>query len=496
MTERSRTIAIVGAGFSGAALAYRLLRQASGMPIRIFLIESSNRFGCGLAYSERARGTTLNVPASRMSIDESQPEDLLAYLRSRELSAKPEEFIPRPLYGDYVETRLKEAELAASPCTQVNRVSRTVTSVKRVGAMPFWNVELDDGISVLADAVVLATGHCPPRPIAPLVALAGTGLYRNDPWSPLDALPCGARVLLIGTGLTMADVACKLARSAHPPREIVAISRRGLVPRTRYDAPPYAPTLEIGLERLERAGTLRAMIKEARAVVQRAVTLGINWRHVMVALRERAPALWHQLNDVEKARFLRHLQPYWDIHRHQLPPLAGKTLAELIRTRSLTVRAGRITGARLTEGRAEVTLLPRGEAGVEVHSFDLAINCSGSDEDPRRAKSPLVRTLLVEGLAQPDTTGIGFKVDATGSLIDRSGGPSHGLYYLGPWLRGRDMECSAVHELRQQATALAARLVSAIPMTLDMSTVAAQSAVRNSPARRNTRTVCAAATVK
>ena len=58
MSSRSRTIAIVGAGFSGTALAYRLLRGAHATPTRVVLIERADSFGCGLAYSERAAGTT------------------------------------------------------------------------------------------------------------------------------------------------------------------------------------------------------------------------------------------------------------------------------------------------------------------------------------------------------------------------------------------------------------------------------------------------------
>ena len=45
------------------ALAYRLLRSTHAVPTRVVLIERAQRFGPGLAYSTRAAGTTLNVPA-------------------------------------------------------------------------------------------------------------------------------------------------------------------------------------------------------------------------------------------------------------------------------------------------------------------------------------------------------------------------------------------------------------------------------------------------
>ena len=133
----SRTIAIVGAGFSGTALAYRLLRSKHAVPTRVVLIERAQRFGPGLAYSAHAAGTTLNVPAGRMSIDEAGPGDLLEYLHARamsvppELSVTPEEFVPRRLYGDYLEARLADAARAASPRAQLTRVNRVAIGVSQ-----------------------------------------------------------------------------------------------------------------------------------------------------------------------------------------------------------------------------------------------------------------------------------------------------------------------------------------------------------------------------
>ena len=63
---RSRTIAIVGAGFSGTTLAIRLLRDPTPGPSRIVLIERAARVGCGLAYSSANSGALLNVTAARM----------------------------------------------------------------------------------------------------------------------------------------------------------------------------------------------------------------------------------------------------------------------------------------------------------------------------------------------------------------------------------------------------------------------------------------------
>ena len=65
-----------------------------------------------------------------------------------------------------------------------------------------------------------------------------------------------------------------------------------------------------------------------------------------------------------------------------------------------------------------------------------------------------MRGLLEAGWLTPDPTGCGVVVDAQSRLVDRTGEPVHGVHYVGPWLRARDWEATAVGELRRAATAL------------------------------------------
>lgn len=58
-----------------------------------------------------------------------------------------------------------------------------------------------------------------------------------------------------------------------------------------------------------------------------------------------------------------------------------------------------------------------------------------------------------------DALDVGIDVDAHGRVIARDDCAVDGLYCLGPWLRARDWEATAVPELRQQALALAGHLV-------------------------------------
>jgi uncharacterized NAD(P)/FAD-binding protein YdhS len=453
--QRSGSIAIVGAGFSGTALAVRLLREPPPWPCRIVLIERTGIFGRGLAYSDRFVDATLNVPATRMSLDERRPDDFREYVRSRVSRPWPDEFMPRAVYGDYLEHSLREAARGAATRVQLVRMNGTAESVSDPRQDGRRHVTLAGGQSMLADAVVLAVGHFAPRPLDALQALGASGLYVNDPWTQDISSRKFDRVLLVGTGLTMADVACKLAAGEHRPDQIVAVSRRGLVSRARLHTLPVGPAVALDCDDLNTARTLREMVAIVRKIMTQAGAHGADWRDVMLALRERVPDLWQRLDDADRKRFVRHVQPYWDVHRHQLPPQVGRKVQSLATTNRLCFRAARIASARVVHGRAVVDLRARGSSRIEPDTFDLIINCSGPDADPRRVDSRLIRSMLAKGQLAADESGLGVRADSQGRLVGRSGLGQSGLYYLGPWLRARDFEATAVHELRRHATALA-----------------------------------------
>ncbi|HWK34416.1 MAG TPA: FAD-dependent oxidoreductase, partial [Hyphomicrobium sp.] len=69
MTDRQATIAIIGGGFSGAAIAWHLARDARVAGTRVVVIEPRATLGQGLAYSPGEPAYRINVPASKMSLD-------------------------------------------------------------------------------------------------------------------------------------------------------------------------------------------------------------------------------------------------------------------------------------------------------------------------------------------------------------------------------------------------------------------------------------------
>ena len=98
-----RSIVIVGAGFSGTLVAANLLKAQHWSATRVVLIERAAQMARGAAYAERGYPYLLNVPAGRMSADPNSPLDFLNFAQAHIPDATAEDFLPRELYGRYLE---------------------------------------------------------------------------------------------------------------------------------------------------------------------------------------------------------------------------------------------------------------------------------------------------------------------------------------------------------------------------------------------------------
>ena len=108
------SIAIVGAGFSGALLAVHLTRRAVGR-LDIVLVDRAGSRGRGLAYSADNPNHLLNVRVENMSALPEHPNHFRDWLERR-TGQKPDAFafVSRGLYGAYIEEILSIAVAGAS----------------------------------------------------------------------------------------------------------------------------------------------------------------------------------------------------------------------------------------------------------------------------------------------------------------------------------------------------------------------------------------------
>ncbi|MFZ2031159.1 MAG: FAD/NAD(P)-binding protein [Vitreimonas sp.] len=441
---RRRRIAIVGAGFSGAAVAAQLMKRRGRQACDVILIERGPRFGPGLAYGGLERTHLLNVRASNMSAFPDAPEDFEQWLKRRERGEVKTTFATRTRYGAYVEDVLDRA--ARFSWDRLRRVRAEVVACRQIDGE--WAVECADGKTIQADAVVLALGNG--ASLTPGIFKSGDAPVL-DAWDPsaVKRVPRGADVLIVGAGLTMIDVALALSRD---PRMgvIYALSRRGLAPRGHLSSPAPAPPANIPLPN-GLSDALYAFRREVRATVDR----GEPWQYAVDRLRARTPDLWRRLSLEQQRRFLRHLRPWWDVHRHRAAPQIAEQIAKLQGAGKLRVLAGEVVGAHTGPNGIEIQHRQRGSLARHRLTVARVINCTGASLEVARSQDPLIRQLLADGLARAHANELGLDVDAAGRVLDGSGAPQPTLLTLGPLTQGAFWECTAVPEIRVRAAQLA-----------------------------------------
>ncbi len=453
-----RTLAIIGAGFSGTLTAVQALRQAQPGQLRVVLIERRARFARGLAYHTWDDNLLLNVPAGNMSALAGEPGHFVDYLRGIDPAYGPASFISRRIYGDYLEDTLAAAERAAGGHLQ--RLSGTVRSLAREAATGQWRIALGGGKALQADAVVLALGHFAPLDPAAVAGIRGSDAYVANPWDS-DAIDRSDRtrpIAILGAGHTAVDVLFRITSSGTLP-QVLLISRRGLLTQGHRFAPkaPAAaqdmPAFLQGVPATLRA-YMHAIIREARAQA----AAGGDWRDTLNSLRPHTPTLWQRLGISGQRRFLREVVPYWDIHRHRLAPTAARRLEQLLQSGQVRRIAGQLLSCATDGAVTQLRLRPRGASAAQALSVGTVINCTGPTYDIGRIQEPLVAQLREAGLIRPDPLRLGMEVDARYRVIARDGTATPGLYYIGPMLKARYWEAIAIPELRVHTQRLAQQL--------------------------------------
>lgn len=428
-SDRVFPVAIVGGGFSGTILAAQLARRG----IASLLIDGSGRMGRGVAYSTTEGAHLLNIPAEAMSAWSGQPDHFAQAFA--QAGGEAGGFAQRHQFGRYLGAILDEARATGKASTA------EATAVRAVRSDGGWRVQLDNGESAEAAALALAVGNQQPEPLS---AFTGAGpRFIANPWGEdaraavAELARSGEAALLVGAGLTMVDLVLSLDAAGHRGR-IVALSRRGLIPRGHADYQP-APVEREALPE----GDMRALVRWLR---RRSAVVG--WRAAIDSLRPHSHPLWQSLDGEQQRRFLRHARPWWDVHRHRIAPEVARLIAHLIGEGRLEVLAGRVISARPAEGGLHVDYRRRGASQPQSATFAHAFNCTGPLHAIARSRDPLLRSLLDSGQVRADRLGIGLDVDDRARAGER-------LWALGPLTKGRYWEMIAVPDIREQAAAVA-----------------------------------------
>jgi len=448
MTAKT-TLAIIGGGLSGAAVAYHLTSLIGDnlLPpgqVDVVVVEPRPDLGRGLAYSATDPEHRLNVPATKMSLRTDQMDHFNRWLASGAASLMDDSsfapsgdiFAPRQVFGQYVAAQLAPLLAGGS----LRHLRARVVGVDRGDR---YRLALSDGGVLQADLLILATTHPKAALPAELHALQDDPGLIDDPLAPgaLDPIDPRERILIIGNGLTSADIVASLRKRGHRGK-ITALSRHG------WQSMPHGPkqaetTADFSVAPEHSA---LALLRRVRQALANDAKQGLTWHAVFDRLRAQGPVIWAALPEAERRRFLRHLRALWDIHRFRIAPQTQAAGLALQAEGRLSSLAARIVG--LSVGPTiDLTLRPRGGRTTLPLTVDRVILATGPAHGSVIKTSPALMDLAGLGLVQPDPLHMGLHVTQDGHAISQNGQSDGTLLVAGPLARGTVGELMGVPEV-------------------------------------------------
>lgn len=220
---------------------------------------------------------------------------------------------------------------------------------------------------------MLALGNAAPR--TPEV-IEPSEHYLHDPYrAPSATIDRDAPVALLGTGLTALDVIVGLRQRGHRG-EIVAGSRRGLIPRA-FDPAKHEPVdVPRTIVRSPRLSTLLAWWKSRR-------WYGVTDAAVIAAL----PTLWRRLPDRDRRCFVRHLRARWDVLRHRAPPPVASLVEQAKASGSLVFAIGSLVATTRVNDLLRCTFLTPKKTMLTSATWSIAPGRSAMSPGTRRRSS-------------------------------------------------------------------------------------------------------------
>lgn len=198
-------IAVVGAGLSGALVVHNFVTSPYIDELTIDIYEPRERLAAGQAYQDDTHEAILNLHAMDISMIDDQPHDAIEWLsRHYPQYAQPEAFIPRAIYGEYLNDRFEEY-FEHPNVTVIRDQVHDLLYNEENHTYQLITEQDDTALNRSYEAVFLAIGH---PPYADYYELREAKQFILNPFpiqEKLAYIPTDARVGIIGTGLSAMD---------------------------------------------------------------------------------------------------------------------------------------------------------------------------------------------------------------------------------------------------------------------------------------------------
>jgi uncharacterized NAD(P)/FAD-binding protein YdhS len=391
--------------------------------------------------------------AGGMSLFPDKPLDFVRWLEANHFrynhlidQVSPEAFIPRKIFGDYVLENLEKIQQEVSERLQI-RIDEAI-SIMDFGKRK--TVVFASGNALHADHVILALGNFPPADLfATHNPVQNDPRYFASPWSDrvYSDIKGDEDILLVGSGLTAVDIVLGLIVRKFRGK-VTMLSRRGVFPLP-HDLTHQAISITV-----PENYSPRKMLLWVRYLMRK--NPEVPWSVIIDGLRPYTQKIWLQWIVSDKQYFLKKIRPYWEIARHRIPSASSERLNNMMEKGQLVLKKGTIEEASVSSNGIEI--LYRSESGLNSQVFQKVINCTGPESNYRKVRFPIIVDLIARGKVKIDELGLGIKCTPEGSIINDQGEVEQGIWCIGPMRKAVLWETTALRELREQSSALAAMM--------------------------------------
>jgi len=444
------SVAIVGAGYTSAALVTHLLDRVPDAAEKIAVFGKGS-FGHGAAFGTLHPEFRLNVRAQIMQLRPEYPELFPTWaeacLQDGDAYCDAGEFYRRADFARYI-----DHELSQLPnCDEVNYIRQQVTSIRYQNSPSCWQLRTNTGDEYTALTLVLATGNPEPDWSCPVeqACLNHEGhLLIKSPWTGSWLLDCDSEksVLLIGGGLTAMDAVYALGQSGHRGN-IHLVTPSGVLPPAQTGWVP-AEAVKWPDDIFSASAVVRFMAGHLNQQPYCHWT-DAEWQSRFEALRVHLNPVWRRLPAREKRRLMAHLGGSWSLARYRSAPQISQMAAQMISSKQLVLHTGRVN--LISAGKRGNSFSAYLSSGQPIDT-DIIVNCSGMGRDP------LLASMIADQVIQADAFGRGPQLAGQLQLCSGDGHPYPCGYGIGAMTVGSEGDVVGATTIARQAANLAQHL--------------------------------------
>jgi uncharacterized NAD(P)/FAD-binding protein YdhS len=362
-----------------------------------------------------------------MAILGEDENDFVNWLILRGHPFRADDFVPRSLYGDYLE----EWGLRVIN-TMGSRFHLVLSTVKEITPTSNGVNAIIDGVIQHFDFLILATGNQQPARL-PGVSRSVPGYFQSSWDIDWNAFPKNGKVVLVGSGLSAIDVLLE-AKFRGFKGEFLVVSRHGRWPKT-FTRSSSPQDLQLPTDR-----SLSSILRWFSKAYKQALPV----ESLIDLMRTHFHLIWKGWTLQEQDFFLKRIKHRWDALRHKIPPTSATVLQWYQSTKRLRVISGEIEDVEYQNGQLRV-LIKRRNGSLVVQSAFALVNATGPAVKP----SGSWLGWLEDGWLVWHPNGLGPQLNGL-HPIGKNGVVHSQIMVLGPPQRADLWETTAIREIKTQ----------------------------------------------